>query len=44
MDSLSHQSHLPYHAIPSSTNQLAMFSIGDQVEVVGELDGAGQLL
>lgn len=36
--------HLANHAVPSSTNQLAVFSIGDQVEVIGELDVAGQLL
>lgn len=37
-------SHLPDHAVPRPSHQLAVFPVGDQVEVVGELDGAGQLL
>ena len=36
--------HLPDHAVPGPSHQLAVFSVGDQVEVVGELDGAGQFL
>lgn len=36
--------HLSHHAIPRSIDLLAMFAIGDQVKVVGELDGLGDLL
>ena len=37
-------SHLSYHAVPGAPHQLAVLAVGDQVQVVGELDGAGQLL
>lgn len=37
-------SYLPDHPVPDSSNQLAVLAIGDQVEVVGELYGAGQFL
>ena len=37
-------SHLSYHAVPGAPHQLAVLAVGDQVEVVGELDGPGQLL
>lgn len=37
-------SHLSNHPVPNATDHLAMFPIGNQVKVIGELDGAGQLL
>lgn len=37
-------SHLSNHPIPNPTNQFAVFPIGNQVKVIGELDGTGQLL
>lgn len=36
--------HLPHHAIPGPVDFLAMFAIGDQVKVVGELDSLCNLL
>lgn len=38
------ETYLSDHAVPDSPHQLAVLAVGDQVEVVGELDGAGQLL
>lgn len=40
----SHMSHLSDHPVPNAADQLAVFPIGNQVKVIGELDGAGQLL
>lgn len=37
-------SHLSDHPVPDAPDQLAVLAVGDQVEVVGELYGAGQLL
>lgn len=37
-------SHLPDHSIPGAVDLLAVLSIGDQVEVIGELDLLGDLL
>lgn len=37
-------SYLSDHPVPNASDQLAMLAIGDQVEVVGKLDVAGQLL
>ena len=36
--------HLSNHAVPDAADQLAVLAVGDQVEVVGELDVARQLL
>lgn len=36
--------HLSHHAVPRPIDLLAVFSIGDQVKVVGELDRLGDLL
>ena len=36
--------HLSDHAIPCPVNLLAMFTIGDQVEVICKLDRLGDLL
>lgn len=36
--------HLSHHAIPRPIDLLAMFAISDEVKVVGELDGLGDLL
>lgn len=35
--------HLSNHPVPDPSYKLAMFAIGDQVEVVGELDVAREL-
>lgn len=35
--------HLSDHTVPDPSYQLAMFAVGDQVEVVGELDVAREL-
>lgn len=35
--------HLSDHPVPDPSYQLAMFAVGDQVEVVGELDVAREL-
>ena len=35
---------LPHHAVPDAVDLLAVFAIGQQVEVVGEGDGARQPL
>lgn len=32
--------HLSDHAVPNPTYEFPMFTVGDQVEVVGELDVA----
>lgn len=40
----SRGSHLPDHAVPRAPHQLAVLAVGHQVEVVGELDGARELL
>lgn len=37
-------SYLSDHSVPNASDQLAVLAIGDQVEVVGKLYGAGQLL
>lgn len=36
--------HLSDHPVPDASDQLAVLAVGDQVEVVGKLDVAGQLL
>lgn len=36
--------HLSNHAIPCPINLLAVFAVGDQVEVIRELDRLGDLL
>lgn len=36
--------HLSNHTIPCPINLLAMFAVGDQVEVISELDRLGDLL
>lgn len=36
--------HLTNQAVPRPIDLLAVLAVGDQVEVVGEPDGAGQLL
>lgn len=36
-------SHLSDHTVPDPSYQLAMFAVGDQVEVVGELNVAREL-
>lgn len=36
--------HLSHHSVPRPIDLLAVFSIGDQVKVVGELDRLGDLL
>lgn len=36
--------YLSHHAVPSSIDFLAMFSIGDQVKVIGKFDWLGNLL
>lgn len=36
--------YLSDHPVPDSSDQLAVLAVGDQVEVVGELDVAGQFL
>lgn len=40
----SKTSYLPNHPVPNPVHQFAVFPIGDQVKVEGELDGFGQLL
>lgn len=37
-------SYLSNHAVPNAPDQFAVLAVGDQVEVVGKLNGAGQLL
>lgn len=37
-------SYLSDHPVPNSPDQLAVFAVGDQVQVVGELDVAGKFL
>lgn len=37
-------SYLSNHSIPNASDQLSVLAVGDQVEVVGEFYGAGQLL
>ena len=37
-------SYLADHPIPNASDQLAVLAVGDQVEIVGKLYGAGQLL
>lgn len=37
-------SYLAYHPIPDASDELPMFTIGDQVKIIGELDGARELL
>lgn len=37
-------SHLSNHAVPNSSDELAMFTIGDEIEVIGELDITGKFL
>lgn len=36
--------HLSDHPVPDASDQLPVLAVGDQVEVVGKLDVAGQLL
>lgn len=36
--------HLSHHAVPRPVDLLAVFPVGDQVKVVGELDRLGDLL
>lgn len=36
--------YLSDHPVPNAADQLAVLAVGDQVEVVGKLYGAGQLL
>lgn len=36
--------HLSHHAVPGSIDLFAVFSISDQVEVVGKFDRLGDLL
>lgn len=36
--------HLSNHAIPCPINLLAVFAVGDQVEVISKLDRLGDLL
>lgn len=36
--------HLSHHAVPRPVDLLAVFAVGDQVKVVGELDRLGDLL
>lgn len=36
--------HLSDHPVPDASDQLAVLAVGDQIEVVGKLDVAGQLL
>lgn len=36
--------HLSNHAVPCPINLLAVFAVGDQVQVVSELDRLGDLL
>ena len=38
------RSYLSDHPVPNSPDQLAVLAVGDEVEVIGELYGAGQLL
>lgn len=37
-------SYLSDHPVPNASDQLAVLAVGDQVEVIGKLYGAGQLL
>lgn len=37
-------SHLSNHAVPNSSDELAMFTIGDKIEVIRELDITGKFL
>ncbi len=37
------RSYLSDHSVPNASDQLAVLAVGDQVEVIGKLDGAGQL-
>lgn len=43
-DRRSGRSHLSHHAVPRPVDLLAVFPVGDQVKVVGELDRLGDLL
>lgn len=36
--------HLSYHTIPCPVNLLAVFAVGDQIEIIGELHTLGDLL
>lgn len=36
-------SYLSDHSVPNASDQLAVLAVGDQVEVIGKLYGAGQL-
>lgn len=44
MDVLSAGTHLSHHAVPRPVDLLAVLPVGNQVEVVGELDRLGDLL
>lgn len=37
-------SYLSDHPVPNAPDQLAVLAVGDQVQVVGELDVAGKFL
>lgn len=41
---LRNRPHLSNHAVPSPVNLLAVLAVGDQVQVVRELDRLGDLL
>lgn len=43
-DPLKQGTHLSDHPVPDASDQLSVLAVGDQVEVVGKLDVAGQLL
>ena len=42
-DVLRSRAHLSDHSVPDASDQLAVLAVGDQVQVVGKLDVAGQL-
>lgn len=44
IDLLRWRAHLSDHPVPDASDQLSVLAVGDQVEVVGKLDVAGQLL
>lgn len=37
-------SHLSNHAVPNASDELAVFAVGDQIEIIGELDVSGKFL